>query len=192
MHQQQVFIHETSTPLSMFNAGCTSRKRPGWPIRSLTIVVGANLRRHASHSRCVRTRDPQVRGPSRRTKQKGPATFAASPFDLAGGLGLRARRQCAPRWGRCGCVSRGRAIRDAPRNRNVIHHSRDVFEPRVPRFVLLAPAHSKMKRPADWRAHSFLAGGLGFEPRLTESESVVLPLDDPPKEPLRGFLQAAP
>jgi hypothetical protein len=26
-----------------------------------------------------------------------------------------------------------------------------------------------------------LAGGLGFEPRLTESESVVLPLDDPPK-----------
>lgn len=25
-----------------------------------------------------------------------------------------------------------------------------------------------------------LAGGRGFEPRLTESESVVLPLDDPP------------
>jgi hypothetical protein len=28
-----------------------------------------------------------------------------------------------------------------------------------------------MKRPAERRAHSFLAGGLGFEPRLTESES---------------------
>ena len=27
-----------------------------------------------------------------------------------------------------------------------------------------------------------MAGGLGFEPRLTESESVVLPLDDPPKK----------
>src|SRR2546423_6727957 len=27
----------------------------------------------------------------------------------------------------------------------------------------------------DW-----VAGGLGFEPRLTESESAVLPLDDPP------------
>ncbi len=27
-----------------------------------------------------------------------------------------------------------------------------------------------------------LAGGLGFEPRLTESESAVLPLDDPPGE----------
>jgi hypothetical protein len=27
-----------------------------------------------------------------------------------------------------------------------------------------------MKRPADWRALSFMAGGLGFEPRLTESE----------------------
>ena len=26
-----------------------------------------------------------------------------------------------------------------------------------------------------------MAGGLGFEPRLTESESAVLPLDDPPK-----------
>lgn len=28
-----------------------------------------------------------------------------------------------------------------------------------------------------------LAGGLGFEPRLTESESAVLPLDDPPNPP---------
>ena len=26
-----------------------------------------------------------------------------------------------------------------------------------------------------------LAGGPGFEPRFTESESVVLPLNDPPK-----------
>jgi hypothetical protein len=26
-----------------------------------------------------------------------------------------------------------------------------------------------------------MAGGPGFEPGLTESESVVLPLDDPPK-----------
>ncbi len=29
-----------------------------------------------------------------------------------------------------------------------------------------------------------LVGGLGFEPRLTESESVVLPLDDPPPDHL--------
>ena len=29
-----------------------------------------------------------------------------------------------------------------------------------------------------------MAGGLGFEPRLTESESVVLPLDDPPNIPV--------
>ena len=28
-----------------------------------------------------------------------------------------------------------------------------------------------------------LAGGQGFEPWLTESESVVLPLDDPPSNP---------
>ena len=34
-----------------------------------------------------------------------------------------------------------------------------------------------------------LAGGLGFEPRLAESESAVLPLDDPPtKAP--GFSMA--
>jgi len=79
-------------------------------------------------------------------KTKRPATFAASPFDLAGGLGLRAH---APRWGRCCCA--------VSRNCNVTHRSRDVFEP-----------------------------------RLTESESVVLPLDDPPKESLREFLQAAP
>ena len=31
------------------------------------------------------------------------------------------------------------------------------------------------------RGLSCLAGGEGFEPPLTESESVVLPLDDPPK-----------
>ncbi len=34
-----------------------------------------------------------------------------------------------------------------------------------------------------WNAREFiLAGGLGFEPRLAESESAVLPLDDPPNE----------
>lgn len=32
------------------------------------------------------------------------------------------------------------------------------------------------------RSNRQVAGGLGFEPRLTESESAVLPLDDPPKE----------
>ena len=33
-----------------------------------------------------------------------------------------------------------------------------------------------------------MAGGLGFEPRLAESESAVLPLDDPPtrKESSKG------
>ena len=32
---------------------------------------------------------------------------------------------------------------------------------------------------ATWRAN-WVAGGLGFEPRQAESESAVLPLDDPP------------
>ncbi len=32
-------------------------------------------------------------------------------------------------------------------------------------------------------AHGHLkAGGRGFEPRLTDSESAVLPLDEPPKQ----------
>lgn len=34
------------------------------------------------------------------------------------------------------------------------------------------------KRAKKLLAH--MAGGLGFEPRLVESESTVLPLDDPP------------
>jgi hypothetical protein len=34
-----------------------------------------------------------------------------------------------------------------------------------------------------WReVIDILAGGLGFEPRLAESESAVLPLDDPPSD----------
>src|SRR5487761_420613 len=32
-----------------------------------------------------------------------------------------------------------------------------------------------------------MAGGLGFEPRLAESESAVLPLDDPPAGASRRF-----
>ena len=31
-----------------------------------------------------------------------------------------------------------------------------------------------------------MAGGLGFEPRLEESESSVLPLDDPPRIQIKG------
>ena len=38
----------------------------------------------------------------------------------------------------------------------------------------------KQKRPHEG-AFLFLAGGEGFEPPLAESESAVLPLDDPPK-----------
>src|ERR1700722_1338450 len=35
-----------------------------------------------------------------------------------------------------------------------------------------------------------MAGGLGFEPRLAESESAVLPLDDPPNPLPLGVLRA--
>lgn len=43
------------------------------------------------------------------------------------------------------------------------------------------PGTPDTKRPATRGAGLGLAGGRGFEPRLTESESAVLPLDDPPK-----------
>ncbi len=121
---------------------------------------------------------------------KWPTTFAASPFDLAGGLGWRALRRCAPRWGRCRCA----LLRASARYREtatshiaaaMCSNPGCLGSPSSPR------AHKNEKARAR-RAHSFLAGGLGFEPRLTESESVVLPLDDPPKEPLRGFPRAAP
>ena len=36
----------------------------------------------------------------------------------------------------------------------------------------------------------FLAGGPGFEPRLTESESAVLPLNYPPQRPQRDACEA--
>ncbi len=52
---------------------------------------------------------------------------------------------------------------------------RGFVEPGV--LILISPT----KKWAPKGAHLILAGGEGFEPPLTESESVVLPLDDPPK-----------
>src|SRR5690606_25512844 len=40
---------------------------------------------------------------------------------------------------------------------------------------------SQTRKPRHEGGAFCLAGGLGFEPRFTESESVVLPLDDPPR-----------
>ena len=46
------------------------------------------------------------------------------------------------------------------------------------RGILFDPP--RRNSPPDGGLFRRLAGGLGFEPRLTESESVVLPLDDLP------------
>ena len=43
------------------------------------------------------------------------------------------------------------------------------------------PSAPEKKKGVAFATPFFLVGGLGFEPRLTESESVVLPLDDPPR-----------
>ena len=65
-----------------------------------------------------------------------------------------------------GSPLRGRLRRSSSR--------RSLVEPEV-----LIPVRLKTK-PAFRRVPFSLAGGLGFEPRLEESESSVLPLDDPP------------
>ena len=44
----------------------------------------------------------------------------------------------------------------------------------------VASCCDKKSRPEAAKSLKRLAGGLGFEPRLAESESAVLPLDDPP------------
>ena len=46
--------------------------------------------------------------------------------------------------------------------------------------VLTPRPQAKNEKAARWAASHFLAGGEGFEPPLAESESAVLPLDDPP------------
>lgn len=49
------------------------------------------------------------------------------------------------------------------------------------RFHLLSFPKTKPRRLPGRVSGGMLAGGPGFEPGLTESESVVLPLDDPPR-----------
>jgi hypothetical protein len=41
----------------------------------------------------------------------------------------------------------------------------------------------RVRIPFEVLANALVAGGLGFEPRLAESESAVLPLNYPPKGP---------
>ena len=57
-------------------------------------------------------------------------------------------------------------------------------EPRRPAAAVALHRHlasTKHKKATARVAFSCLAGGEGFEPPLAESESAVLPLDDPPE-----------
>src|SRR4249919_1711433 len=68
---------------------------------------------------------------------------------------------------------------------------RSIFRPDKivePTFDLPSPTPIKQK-PRFWRGFCFMAGELGFEPRQTVSETVVLPLDD---SPMRDSLQSKP
>jgi hypothetical protein len=53
-----------------------------------------------------------------------------------------------------------------------------MVQPKSNHYIYQKKTHFYARRAA--RKLKKVAGGLGFEPRLTESESVVLPLDDPP------------
>jgi hypothetical protein len=49
--------------------------------------------------------------------------------------------------------------------------------------IFQATGHKRKKGAGrEWLTTCFLAGRRGFEPRFTESESVVLPLNDPPAD----------
>src|SRR5262249_47516786 len=52
--------------------------------------------------------------------------------------------------------------------------------PHAPRTVRVRARTGLVKTLCSVKAAGGLVGGLGFEPRLAESESAVLPLDDPP------------
>ena len=59
-----------------------------------------------------------------------------------------------------------------------------IFSKKTQIFVIVGKKTTTLyfcnKKPALLSKRVDLAGGLGFEPRLVESESDVLPLDDPP------------
>ncbi len=57
---------------------------------------------------------------------------------------------------------------------NLVAHTG--FEP------VISALRGRCPRPLDECATYILAGGEGFEPSLTDSESAVLPLDDPPSD----------
>ena len=66
------------------------------------------------------------------------------------------------------------------RGRGMGKHRVPAFHTRDGRVV----RGGEKKASVRWPSFRGLAGGLGFEPRLAESESAVLPLDDPP---MSGF-----
>ena len=116
--------------------------------------------------------------------RQGAAACTAAP--QAPGLNVKARgsNDTTTRIGRAGARSRRRAgpwAQSARGGAGEDEASR-LTDREIP-IDRLAMDHrlSDKKKPASLPAF-LLAGGQGFEPWLTESESAVLPLDDPPKE----------
>src|SRR5947209_4331901 len=84
----------------------------------------------------------------------------------------------SPSRGNCKTVSRKQALETGADIRVERLHSVNGDGYRTPRMA----RNARFVRPAGIRSgrRDWLAGGLGFEPRLTESESAVLPLNYPP------------
>ncbi len=117
-------------------------------------------RRSSRIHRCVDLETALNPTPTQKARSRGP---------FASGWGTWMTRRCAPRPSGVVAPLRGPTLSVAARHRRT-------------KVLIQVP---QCKRPAH-AGLSHLAGGLGFEPRLAESESAVLPLDDPPNSVGRG------
>src|SRR4029077_8543447 len=85
--------------------------------------------------------------------------------------------------------SAGEKSPEGPRRRRI---ARKYGRTNLPQADLTAGNVGRISSPrhSEKSAHGWLAGGPGFEPRLTGSEPVVLPLNYPPSGPGAGFNDA--
>src|SRR5262245_43210924 len=110
-----------------------------------------------------------TRKPSRNATARPTAIVAISGTECGTPLSLAHPGQDR-RYVRADAMGKAKVERE-PGN----HHRSEVRESQR----VTDTAHKRMSPPV--AGSSCLAGGLGFEPRLAESESAVLPLDDPPR-----------
>ena len=93
--------------------GCSVRKP--FPLLDHRFFGGQLAPGEYRHGRKPHLRDRVCDREQRHGRECGTEKVRRrSEEEREGGLGLRALRHCAPRWGRCGCARRARAARAAP------------------------------------------------------------------------------